>query len=86
MPALTEDEFDLRFNYVPNPEDESFFWEQVPDDVAEERVWTAVDGDDDHSYLIPGFHIVNRFAYVVSQRPWTSEDVEVRLDCPDCPH
>lgn len=38
------------------------------------HVWTLVDGDDNNSYATTGFHVVNKFGYVVTEVPWTTED------------
>src|SRR5262249_3344497 len=44
-------------------------------------VWTLVDGDDGHQYIVSGFHIVNRLGYLISTVPVTSDaDIQVRLE------
>ena len=44
-------------------------------------VWTLVDGaDDDATYLLSGFHLVNRIGYLISRSPVPEgTDIEVRI-------
>ncbi len=52
------------------------------DDVKNEppeHVWTVVESGDDEDgswYAAPGFHVVNRLGYVLTERPW----VDATLD------
>jgi hypothetical protein len=63
-------------------------------------IWTEVDGDAG-TYIIAGYHFVNRIHYYITENPWEDEFTEVptwcyrRCDCtdeegfedgnPDCP-
>lgn len=38
------------------------------------KVWTWVDSDDG-TYLINGYHLVNRIGYLVTENPWSAEHV-----------
>ena len=29
------------------------------------------------SWIIPGYHYVNRYGYLVTEKPWESEDIQV---------
>lgn len=42
------------------------------------KVWTEVDGDDDNTYLVNGYHHVNRIRYFVCQVPHEGEPVEIK--------
>lgn len=77
MATMTEDEFDKRFTVIESAGNGSYH-ERVPEGVPPERVWTAVDGDDGGIYLLPGYHIVNKVDYVITEEPWddTIEEVE----------
>lgn len=50
------------------------------------HVWTEVDGDSG-TYIITGYHFVNRIQYYVTEQPWDDENIEVPTwgysDC-DC--
>lgn len=39
-------------------------------------IWTEVDGDSG-TYIVSGFHYVNRISYYVTEVPWTDEYTEV---------
>lgn len=51
-------------------------------------IWTEVDGDSG-TYILAGFHFVNRIQYYVTEEPWTDEYTEVptwtyrTCDCED---
>lgn len=38
------------------------------------KVWTWVDSDDG-TYLINGYHLVNRIGYLVTENPWSADHV-----------
>lgn len=42
----------------------------------EKFVWTEVDGDDG-TYILAGWHFVNRIQYYITNRPWDDEFSEV---------
>jgi hypothetical protein len=42
--------------------------------IRPRTVWTIVDGDDGEMYVLPGFHLVNRVLYFVSNEEWESEE------------
>ncbi len=83
---LSEGQFDEIFDHVPSAADPGSFYMDYAEAAAfpNERVWTAVDeGSGDAILLLPGFHRVNSFAYVVSVQPWPADNIEVRLDSSD---
>jgi len=45
----------------------------------DKKVWTYVEGDEG-LYLIPGLHFVNRLGYLITEKPYTDETIEVKLD------
>ena len=45
----------------------------------DKKVWTYVEGDEG-MYLIPGLHFVNRLGYLITEKPYTDETIEVKLD------
>ena len=51
-----------------------------------EYIWTEVDGDSG-TYIISGYHFVNRISYYITENPWTDEYTEIPTwvyrDC-DC--
>jgi len=51
--------------------------EFVLDKLNRNTVWTLITGDDEDSWVIPGYHIVNRMGYFITTKPWESTDIEV---------
>lgn len=81
--TLGEDEFWEKFKPLDNPQDSSAIWE-FEDTLTHHlsTVWTLLDGDEDsYQYAVPGYHIVNKFGYCVTEVPWTElpEGVEQAL-------
>ena len=83
---LTEDEFYTQYKPIPNPRDGSDFWDpdidyQTIHKAYQGHIWTVVDGEDDSTLVLSGWHVVNRFAFMLTERPWDiSEDITVELD------
>jgi hypothetical protein len=52
------------------------------------HIWTEVDGDSG-TYIVAGYHFVNRIQYYVTEKPWSDEYTEVptcayrTCDCED---
>lgn len=57
------------------PSGDLFEFEEVKD-LPLNTVWTVVDTDDGHWIAQPGFHIVNKLGYVVTQKPWSDSEIE----------
>ena len=51
--------------------------EYVLNNLNRNTVWTLITGDDEDSWVIPGYHIVNRMGYFITTKPWESTDIEV---------
>lgn len=82
-------------NFETYGEEVEFVTKQDPN-----KIWTEVDGDSG-TYIISGYHWVNRIQYYVTEEPWTDEYTEIptwcyrQCDCmeegddyepnPDCP-
>lgn len=47
--------------------------------ASDKFVWTLVDSDNEESYIIPGYHFVNRLGYFLTELPF-EDDVEVDLN------
>ena len=50
------------------------------DPKKKNTVWTIVEGDDDENHVIAGFHVVNRFGYLVTKNPWKTGKESVAND------
>lgn len=44
------------------------------------KIWTLTGGDNESEYILPGYSIVNRQGYFITEKPWEYEDIEVDLN------
>jgi hypothetical protein len=79
----SESEFQEKFKPMTAPSvDEGTIWtwsEVKAANIPKNRVWTIVetgDPEDENWYALPGYHIVNKIDYVVTEVPWPHENVE----------
>jgi hypothetical protein len=84
----TEDAFDAAFGQWREAPDGSSYWNDWPLDIDPtieiERVWTVVDGDSGAQWALPGGHLVNRVAYIVTEKPWPHTSIDGMVwDVPD---
>jgi len=94
--VITEDEFDEKFKPKQNhlAEDAPFtgamyetYGKELEyiltlanDPEQVHHVWTIIEGDTCDLYYVPGYHLVNRLGYLVTEEPWTEQyqpDVEL---------
>ena len=47
---------------------------------TQKKVWTIIEGDDNAQYIIPGFHLVNRMGFLVTEKQWVTGTEEVKVD------
>lgn len=45
--------------------------------VDKENIWTIVDGDNDDLVIIPGYHLVNRFGYIITENKHNFEELTI---------
>jgi hypothetical protein len=45
-------------------------------DIEPDRVWTLVDGDEG-TYIINGYHLVNRISYFITEVPYLGDGIEI---------
>lgn len=41
------------------------------------HIWTLIDGENENSWIVPGYSIVNRLGYFVTDNAWENENIEV---------
>ena len=51
----------------------------IQTEVDIHNIWTWVDGDEG-SYLVAGYHIVNRIGYFITEVPWTIHGLVIPYD------
>jgi len=78
---VSERDFDLNYKPIDAPSGEPTwtFQEVKAAEIPKHRVWTIVetgDPEDESWYAIPGYHIVNKIDYAVTEKPWEHEHIE----------
>ena len=76
---LTEAEYDDKYGPIMGPDDSGIWEYEDAKTKPTEHVWTVVEVDGD-LYVIPGWHVVNRIGYNVTEQPWEHENIEVKFD------
>lgn len=73
--VLTEEQFIDAYHPIDPPDGEPM-WEYAATRRFDIRqVWTVVTGDNGEDlYASPGYHVVNREGYLVTEVPWTTGD------------
>lgn len=74
---ISEDAFRDEWGASAQESGDLFEFEQVKN-LPINTVWTVITGDgdgDDSWFAVPGFRRVNRMGYVVTTKPWDSEDL-----------
>jgi len=51
----------------------------VKSKINSNQVWTIIDSDGEW-YVLPGFHIVNRLGYFVTEQVYNEELIEILID------
>lgn len=85
---MTYDEWKEKYKPVTNHlnNDDQIFFETFGDDLAHvvnvakedpRKIWTIVDGDDS-TYIINGYHLVNRINYIITEVPFEGDHLAVR--------
>ena len=91
---ITEDEWEEAYHAVDNPRDDTMLYDwDEPEDKAilaktdKHYVWTDIDYDEENDKgirykfaMIAGIHYVNRIGYVITEEPWTNENLVVPYD------
>lgn len=89
---LTESDFDKKYTYDANvystERNETGVLETYGHDLVQvkqilkdrpDHVWTLLDGDDG-TYIVSGYHFVNRIYYIITNEPCQSDHEEYLVD------
>lgn len=78
MAYIDESTFTSEFRPMPNPVDGGLIWDRAQDTIGlpADQVWTLVEGDSGLIWALPGYHVVNRIGYVVTEKKWYEPDLE----------
>lgn len=74
--TLTDDEWTAQYRPLTAQDgSDSLTWEYddtVPFDYH--QVWSYMDGDAGGTFIANGYHVVNVYAYAVTEKPWAEGD------------
>lgn len=72
--AGTYSVFARRYDPIENDNGEiQVAHQDLPKDINERQVWTMVECDG-NIYIVPGYHIVNYMARVITRRGWSDQE------------
>lgn len=40
-------------------------------------IWTAINCDNEETWIVPGYHFVDRYLYFITHNPWENENIQV---------
>lgn len=85
---ISEDDFMDEYNPQCNPSDGESLAHEFEDvkDKDPHHVWSVVESDDGETlYALPGFRVVNKIFYLVTEKPWPHENIEAVYLGPEAP-
>lgn len=44
---------------------------------TDKHVWTLLECENEEFWIVPGYHIINRLGYFITEIPWESENIQV---------
>ena len=44
------------------------------------QIWTLISAENEEEYIIPGYHIINREGYFLTEKPWEDGSIEINLN------
>ncbi|HEY4755785.1 MAG TPA: hypothetical protein VIH28_07010 [Ignavibacteriaceae bacterium] len=65
--------------YETYREEEAYILKMAQDEKTKKRVWTILDVDG-KLIISAGFHYVNRFGYIITEKEWETGEEEVEND------
>jgi len=89
---ITYEQFEKKYRPIKNKfvEEAPYngcFFETYGEDIdfiqsvkEDNKIWTLIDSDNENSYIVAGFHYINRVGYFVTEIPWEKEFIEINLN------
>lgn len=77
----SEQEFHEKYKPIDHPlsGEPTWTWQELKENnIPTHKVWTIVetgDAEDENWYATPGYHIVNKIDYAVTEVPWEHENI-----------
>jgi hypothetical protein len=85
MKTLTFEEFEEKYKPQENLiiKENTYLYEIFGEELEYVKkqhnnfIWTLIDTDDEEQWIIPGYHIINRSSYLITEIPWENENIQV---------
>lgn len=94
MKEISENHWIETYNPLPNPVDDTCGYDygngcvlvetysphtEYLNTIEANRIWTVIEADNGHQYIMSGRAFVNRIGYIVTEKPW-EEDISIDID------
>jgi hypothetical protein len=88
MKTLTFEEFEEKYKPQENLiiKENTYLYEIFGEELEYVKkqhnnfIWTLIDTDDEEQWIIPGYHIINRSSYLITEIPWENENIQVNYN------
>lgn len=88
MKTINFEQFEDIFQPIKNHIDENasydgFMFETYGEEIDyvksidNNKIWTIISTENEESWFIPGFHIVDRLGFIICSNPWEDEEIQV---------
>ncbi len=58
-------------------EEREYIWKLFTNPESKHYVWTLIEGEYESLYIVPGFSIIDRLGFMITEKPWTNENIVV---------
>ncbi len=91
MKTITFEEFVEQYKPIKNTMVQDRPWDELMFETFDEeldfvmnqqnkQIWTLITGENEEEYIIPGYHIVDRMGYFITELPFETTEVTVNLN------
>jgi len=86
--TITVNDFFKKYNpqlnhFSSSPDDDNYTFEIFDEELEyvkkqnNKQIWTTVNCENEEFWIIPGYHIVNRMNYYITEKEWEYENIQV---------
>lgn len=86
--TITVNDFFKKYNpqlnhFSSSPDDDNYTFEIFDEELEyvkkqnNKQIWTTVSCENEEFWIIPGYHIVNRMNYYITEKEWEYENIQV---------
>lgn len=88
MKTITYDEFFEKYNpqlnhFTSSINEDIYTFETFGEELKyvkkqnNQQIWTLVECENEEVWIIPGYHLINRLNYYITEKKWKSENIQV---------